>query len=199
MSGARKAPGLSLATITQAVDPKGQGRVKVRFLGEGQIESDWMPLMSGFAGPGYGEFFLPRAGNLALVGFVDADPNQPYVLGFLWNGGINPPVEKEQQADMRVIRTPGGKLLRLDDSASGGISITDEKENRVVIDTAGNAVSVESKGDLTIRAAGNLTLVGAMVTVQQTAGTVKLTLSGEGAQLAGGASVKLSAGMIDLN
>lgn len=193
------ARGLSLATVTQPVDEKGWGRIKVRFLGDGQLESKWIPMISGFAGAGYGTFFLPKNGDLALVGYVDGDPSQPYVLGFLWNGGILPPVEKEQQADVRVIRTAQGKLLRFDDSKTSGITITDEKQNQVVIDTANNAVSVESKGDITIRAAGTLTLIGAQVVIQQTAGTVKLTLSEEGAQLAGGGSVKLSATMIDLN
>jgi len=194
------APGLTLATVSQTDDPKGMGRIKVLFFLSGQhVESDWTPLMSGFAGPDTGAFFLPKAGDLALVGFGDADPNQPYVLGFLWDGKIKPPVEQAKQQDVRVIRTRQGKLISLDDSGSGGITITDEKQNRVVIDTANNAVSVESRGDLTVSAVGTLTIKAAQVVVQNTGGSAKLTLSDAGAQLNGGSSIKLSAAMIDLN
>jgi uncharacterized protein involved in type VI secretion and phage assembly len=191
--------GLALAKVTQPVDPEGKGRIKVSFLGEGGIETDWIPMMTGFGGADYGSFFLPQQNDLAVVGFVAADTNQPCVLGFLWNGGIKPPVEKAKQADVRIIRTKQGKLLRFDDSGSGGIAIEDEKQNRVVIDTEANAISVESGGDVTISAKGTLTLKAAQVVVQQGEGAVKLSLTGEGAQLAGGESLKLSATMIDLN
>lgn len=194
------APGVMLATVSQTDDPKGMGRIKVMFPISGrQIESDWAPLMSWFAGPDRGAFYLPKAGDLALVAFGDADPNQPYILGFLWNGRIPPPVEKAKQQDVRMIRTAAGKLISIDDSGSGGITIADEKGNTVTIDTAGNAVSVESKGTLTITAAGTLTIKAAQVTVQNTAGSVKLALTDAGAEMTGGNSIRMSAAMIDLN
>ncbi|KQN26645.1 hypothetical protein ASE86_11265 [Sphingomonas sp. Leaf33] len=194
-----RAAGLALATVVDAVDPDGRGWVKVSFFGEGGIESDWIPLASSYAGNGYGSFFLPMTGDLAVVGFISANADQPCVLGFLWNGGIAPPVAKDKQAAVRVIRTRQGKLLRLDDSDSAVVTLSDERGNRVTIDSSKDLVTLESAGDLTIRATGTLTLSGGTVAVKQTAETAKLTLSAEGGTLAGGSSLKLSAAMIDLN
>ena len=38
------------------------------------------------------ELYLPEVGDEVLVGFVQGDPSQPYVLGTLYNGDNSPPV-----------------------------------------------------------------------------------------------------------
>ena len=192
--------GVTLGTVSNTKDDKGLGRVKVNFVLKGQeIESDWLQVMSFFAGPGYGAFFLPQPGDSALLAFADGDASQAYVLGFMWNGVQKPPLETAQQQDVRVIKTKGGKTITLDDSEKENITITDSKNNRIVIDTANNKISISSEGDFAISAKGTLTISGAQVVVQNTAGSVKADLSGSAMQLQGGQSIKLSAAMIDLN
>ncbi|SFB76435.1 phage baseplate assembly protein V [Collimonas sp. OK412] len=192
--------GVTLGTVSNTKDDKGLGRIKVNFILKGQeIESGWLQVMSFFAGPGYGAFFLPQPGDSALLAFADGDASQPYVLGFLWNGVQKPPLEAAQQQDVRVIKTKGGKTITLDDSEKENITITDSKNNRIVIDTANNKISISSEGDFAISAKGKLTISGAQVVVQNTAGSVKADLSSSAMQLQGGQSIKLSAAMIDLN
>lgn len=192
--------GVTLGTVSNTKDDKGLGRVKVNFSLKGQeIESGWLQVMSFFAGPGYGAFFLPQPGDSALLAFADGDASQAYVLGFMWNGVQKPPLEVAQQQDVRVIKTKGGKTITLDDSEKENITITDSKNNRIVIDTANNKISISSEGDFAISAKGTLTISGAQVVVQNTAGSVKADLSGSAMQLQGGQSIKLSATMIDLN
>ncbi|MDB5768099.1 MAG: VgrG protein [Collimonas fungivorans] len=192
--------GVTLGTVSNTKDDKGLGRVKVNFILKGQeIESGWLQVMSFFAGPGYGAFFLPQPGDSALLAFADGDASQAYVLGFMWNGVQKPPLEVAQQQDVRVIKTKGGKTITLDDSEKENITITDSKNNRIVIDTANNKISISSEGDFAISAKGTLTISGAQVVVQNTAGSVKADLSGSAMQLQGGQSIKLSATMIDLN
>jgi phage baseplate assembly protein V len=192
--------GVSLGAVSDTRDESGMGRVKVKFtLKNQEIESDWLQVMSFFAGPGYGAFFSPQSGDSALLAFADGDPSKAYVLGFLWNGVQKPPLATEQQKDVRVIKTKGGKTITLDDSDKSGVRITDEKNNSIVIDSAGNKISVSSQGDLEITAKGKLTISGAQVIVQNTGGSVKADLSNTGMQLQGGQSIKLSATMIDLN
>jgi len=192
--------GVTLGTVSNAKDDKGLGRVKVKFILKGQeVESGWLQVMSFFAGPGYGAFFLPQPGDSALLAFADGDASQAYVLGFMWNGVQKPPLEAAQQQDVRVIKTKGGKTIALDDSEKENITITDSKNNRIVIDTANNKISISSEGDFAISAKGTLTISGAQVVVQNTAGSVKADLSGSSMQLQGGQSIKLSAAMIDLN
>ena len=70
-----------------------QGRVRVKFhwqqaANEDSSASDtaWLRVAQRQAGAGYGSHFLPRIGQEVLVGFLGGDPDQPIVLGALYNG-----------------------------------------------------------------------------------------------------------------
>ncbi len=193
--------GVTIASVSNTQDPQNLGRIKVKFslLGT-QIESDWVQIMSFFAGNSSGAFFMPQVGDSALVAFADGNPSSPYVLGFLWNGQQKPPVATaEQQQTTRVIKTKGGKTLTFDDSDQGKISIVDNKNNQVIIDTSANKISLISQGDIELTATGKVTIKGASVLVQNTGGSVKADLSAASMQLTGGTNLKLSASMIDIN
>ncbi|MES2039940.1 MAG: phage baseplate assembly protein V [Pseudomonadota bacterium] len=194
-------PGVALATVSNTRDEQNLGRIKVKFSLKGaQIESDWVQIMSFFAGTSSGAFFLPQVGDSALVAFADGDPSKPYVLGFLWNGQQKPPVANvEQQQTIRVIKTKGGKTITFDDSDQGKISIVDNKNNQILIDTSANKISLISQGDISISAVGSINIKGAQVVVQNTGGSVKADLTAASMQLTGGTNLKLSASMIDIN
>ncbi|WP_211463556.1 phage baseplate assembly protein V [Collimonas silvisoli] len=192
--------GVTIGTVSDTKDEKGLGRIRVTFSLSGQkIDSDWVQIVSFFAGQNYGAFFLPQVGDSALLAFADGDPSKPYVLGFLWNGVQKPPVESARQQDVRIIKTKLGKTIMLDDSSQGKITIVDNKNNQIEIDTANNKISISSQGDLNISAKGKLTISGAQVVVQNTTGSVKAELSADGMQLSGARSMKLQAAMIDIN
>ncbi|NIF72321.1 MULTISPECIES: phage baseplate assembly protein V [unclassified Burkholderia] len=193
--------GVTLGKVADTRDPEGYGRVKLSFLLKGaEIESDWAQIASFFAGPNSGAFFLPQPGDAALIAFADGDASKPYVIGFLWNGAQKPPVPVDQQQDLRVIRTKGGKTITLDDSPNGGgVTIVDARQNRIRIDSATNAIELASEGDLSITAKGKVTITGAQVTLCNTAGSVKATLGQATLDVQGGQNLKLSATMIDLN
>lgn len=86
--------GVQSATV---VGPKGQeihtdefGRVRVQFPWdrEGKMDdhsSCWIRVNQGWAGTGYGMIVLPRIGQEVLVGFLDGDPDQPIVVGRVFN------------------------------------------------------------------------------------------------------------------
>jgi uncharacterized protein involved in type VI secretion and phage assembly len=165
--------GVALATVDETNDPRGLGRIRVRFElkrdGEGhQVRSDWLQVASPFAGGQYGMFFLPQKGASALVAFSGSDPACAYVIGFLWNGQLKPPVEREQQADVRVIKTKNGKQITIDDSEGGGIKIIDEKNNVVHIDSeknqiemrcsGGTYVNLSNDGGVSVKATGNVSI-----------------------------------------
>lgn len=62
----------------------------------------------------------------------DCEINQPFVMGFLWNGGIEPSVKgAARQQAVRAIRTVKGKQLLLDDSQSGQLTLIDEKQKTI--------------------------------------------------------------------
>ncbi|MDE2434413.1 MAG: type VI secretion system tip protein VgrG, partial [Burkholderiales bacterium] len=92
------------------------GRVRVRFHWQAnpfapqRANSDhscWMRVMQRSAGPGMGQQFIPRIGQEVLVGFLNNDIDQPFVLASLYNGqgqGGTPP-------------TPGGQAQSADTTA----------------------------------------------------------------------------------
>ncbi len=83
--------------------PKGEeihvdelGRVRVRFHWDREGEFDdsrscWLRAAQGWAGPGYGGVMLPRVGHEVLVGFLDGDPDQPLIVGRLYNATAKQP------------------------------------------------------------------------------------------------------------
>jgi type VI secretion system secreted protein VgrG len=86
--------GVQSATV---VGPKGQeihtdefGRVRVQFPWDREGTSDefsscWIRVSQGWAGTGYGMIVLPRVGQEVLVGFLQGDPDQPIVVGRVFN------------------------------------------------------------------------------------------------------------------
>lgn len=66
------------------------GRVRVQFPWdrEGQLDersSCWLRVGQGWAGAGYGMLALPRVGQEVLVSFIEGDPDQPVVVGRVYN------------------------------------------------------------------------------------------------------------------
>jgi type VI secretion system secreted protein VgrG len=86
--------GVQSATV---VGPKGQeihtdefGRVRVQFPWDRQGKGDdnsscWIRVSQGWAGTGYGMIVIPRIGQEVLVGFLGGDPDQPIVVGRVFN------------------------------------------------------------------------------------------------------------------
>jgi type VI secretion system secreted protein VgrG len=90
--------GVQSATV---VGPQGQeihtdefGRVRVQFPWdrEGKMNDEsscWIRVNQGWAGTGFGMINIPRIGQEVLVGFLDGDPDQPMVVGRVFNA-LNP-------------------------------------------------------------------------------------------------------------
>ena len=79
------------------VGPKGEeifcdkyGRVKVQFHWdrEGKKDGDsscWVRVSQVWAGKGWGAFFWPRIGHEVVVAFEEGDPDQPLIIGSVYN------------------------------------------------------------------------------------------------------------------
>lgn len=70
------------------------GRVRVQFPWDREGQKDvhsscWMRVAQGWAGLGFGMIALPRVGQEVLVGFLAGDPDQPLVMGRVFDA-INP-------------------------------------------------------------------------------------------------------------
>lgn len=161
------------------------GYVKVQFADE--LRSDWLPLVSPFAGKDYGMFALPEEGTPALVAFATEDRTCGYVVGFLWSGVSSPPVSGlEAQRQVWTLKTKGGREITIDDKVEGAaIEIKDREGNCLKFDTVNKQISlhgvgslsIEATESLSIKAAGSISIGGSSITLtgDVTAGLIEAT------------------------
>jgi phage baseplate assembly protein gpV len=127
----------ALGIVSHVNDPEDLGRVKVSLPTCGDVETDWMEVLSVGAGRGKGFVMIPDAGDQVLVLFAHDDLAQGIVLGGLYGSGKHPDPGVESGSVRRcALLTPGGqklqvddtrKLLRLENSDGSRIEISPEK------------------------------------------------------------------------
>jgi phage protein D len=183
----RLQPGQTLlvGVVTDNKDPKGWGRVKVKFptLTE-EHTSNWARIVALGAADNRGFDCLPEVNDEVLIGFEHGDIHRPYVIGGVWNGKDKPPeivddsvqngkvrlrtfktrtghilqfVEEDRGSsqDGIYIETAGGHQIRLNDSARQ-IEIKTSGGHQVKMDDRGQSISVSSTGNLSLKAQGNI-------------------------------------------
>ncbi|MBI4952744.1 MAG: type VI secretion system tip protein VgrG [Myxococcales bacterium] len=111
--------GLQSAVV---VGPRGEeiytdelGRVRVQFHWdrEGRYDdrsSCFMRVNQGWAGSGFGMVTIPRVGQEVLVAFLEGNPDQPVVVGRLYNATAVPPYplpEQKTRSGWRTDSSPG--------------------------------------------------------------------------------------------
>lgn len=167
----RVAVGPVVALVTNNRDPQGWGRVKVKYpwLSD-EVESDWVRPVSPGAGPERGFYCLPEVNDEVLVVFEHNDINRPYVLGGLWNGQDKPPLPKDEileggKVRQRVFKTRAGHMLTFMDGTEAGIILQTSGGHLLRLNDSANEVTLESKGNLSLKAMGEMSLEAARVNV----------------------------------
>jgi type VI secretion system secreted protein VgrG len=122
------------------------GRIKVRFDWDREHEltddtSMWIRVAHNWAGPGFGTFFLPRIGMEVLVEFLEGNPDQPLVVGCVYNGDNSISVgvpDNKTQSTIRTRSSPGSdgyNELRFEDAAgSEEIFVHAQKDYNEVVE-----------------------------------------------------------------
>lgn len=141
---------LWLGAVTDVDDPESRGRIKVSYaaFADGLI-SDWAPVAAAYAGPNHGHFTLPEVGDMAVIGFLAGNINQPIILGFVWTGDGAPPGSAPAE---KIWKSAKGHAVTLSDDSIDGILIEDSHGNRIRMDKDG--ITIESAKDLKVKAAG---------------------------------------------
>ena len=138
--------GVHRAVVTDVRDTEGLGRVEVKAPAVA-AEPMWAPLATLMAGDQHGTWFVPDVGDEVLVAFEAGDARRPVVIGSLWSAKARPPQSMDSAAanPVRLIRTPSGLEIRLDDAAG-----------RVTVSTPDGASITLEHGNVTIQASSTV-------------------------------------------
>jgi type VI secretion system secreted protein VgrG len=107
-------PGLQTAVVT---GPKGEeiytdkyGRITVQFFWDREGKKDenttcWIRVAELWAGKRWGIIFTPRIGQEVVVSFLEGDPDQPLIIGRVYNGDQMPPYELPANKTQSGVKT----------------------------------------------------------------------------------------------
>lgn len=143
--------------VTENDNQEQKGMVKVEYcLGEdGQMVSRWVPIMTVYAAPSGGVYFLPEVGTTVVLAFLGGSLDHPIVLGSLWSSSVSLPetASKEKNAG-KSIKTKGGtEILVSDEEGKESIAITTPGGLKVFLDDENKTISLndkEAKNSLTV-------------------------------------------------
>ncbi len=173
-----KFTGVTIGVVTENFNDKFPGMVKVSLvLGvEGENVTDWVRVMTPYAGNGYGMYMLPEIGDEVVVAFHLGEISKPIVIGSIWNGKQEIPAEtalkdnivkriktkggheivfKEKASEEElIIHTPANNTIILHDKEEK-ITIADSKsKNTVMIETKSGKISVTAEKVISLDAGG---------------------------------------------
>lgn len=179
--------GLQVGLVTQIQDdPDGDDRIMVRLpVIDAQEQGIWARLATMGSGNNRGVIIRPEIGDEVVVGFIHGDPNQPIILGSV-NSSANPsPIASSDDNHEKgwvtrgeinflvnddhpsvLIEMPSGKKISVNDD-DGEISVTDEHGNNILLNSEG--ITIESAGNVSIKAGGDLNLEGTNINVKANA------------------------------
>ena len=206
--------GLQIGLVTDLEDPDGEFRVKVKMpLISTQEEGIWCRMAQIDAGDNRSLFFRPEVDDEVVLGFLNNDPRHPVILGGLHSSARPSPVEQTSENDEKGIvtrdglkllfkdtdkiihiETPDGKKIILSDHDSA-LRLEDDHQNVLTLNSSG--ISIESQGDITITANGDIKLEGTNISCRASA-----TLSADGStgsELKSGATTKIEGALVQIN
>jgi type VI secretion system secreted protein VgrG len=185
------------------VGPPGQeiftdkyGRVKVQFHWdrEGKADADsscWVRVAQTASGQQWGSFYLPRIGHEVIVDFLEGDPDQPIIVGSVFNAAELPPYRLPNEMtktvlfksktihgsgfnEIRIEDNPGSEQIFIHAQKNQDINVRNDQMVSIGHDshlTIGNDQIEKVKGDKHQEVDGDLN--------EKISGSVSLTTSGD--------------------
>jgi type VI secretion system secreted protein VgrG len=136
--GAQSAIVVGPKSETVYTDEFGRVRVQFHWDREGKFDENssiWMRVSQGWAGPGYGMINIPRVGHEVLVGFLDGDPDNPVVIGRVFNGAQQVPYKLPESKLMSAWKTDSNSniILFIDIPTKEGFLEQAEKDRLSIV------------------------------------------------------------------
>lgn len=207
--------GLHIGVTTQLEsDPDGEDRILVQIpIINNEEQGIWARIATLDAGENRGSFFRPEIGDEVIIGFINDDPNDAVILGMLNSSTKPAPLTASDdnhekgivtRSEMKmifnddkisyVLETPAGKKITLDEDADL-VQIEDEHANILTFNSDG--ITMESAGDINIKATGDVNIEGMNVNGKANA---QLTVEGgAGAEISSGAVTVVKGSQVQIN
>lgn len=131
--------GVVSARVVNHNDPRGMGRIQIRYDWMEEEMTAWARMTTPSAGGGRGFMFMPEVGDEVLVAFEHGDPERPYIIGALWNGVDGAPREGFLETEaMQAVGSNGTQVAA--DMARNDIKriVTKSGNSIQLVDVAGN-------------------------------------------------------------
>lgn len=207
--------GLHIGVVTQLEsDPDGEDRILVQIpIINTEEQGIWARVATLDAGENRGTFFRPEIEDEVIIGFINDDPNDAVVLGMLHSSAKPAPLTAEDdnhekglvtRSEMKmifnddkisyVLETPAGKKVTLDEDA-GILQLEDEHSNIMTFNDSG--ITIESAGDITIKATGDVNMEGMNVNIK--ANSALKAEGGSGAEVSSGANTVIKGSLVQIN
>ncbi|MDQ0968610.1 type VI secretion system secreted protein VgrG [Flavobacterium sp. W4I14] len=147
-------PDMQLADVVDNADPKGHGRVKVKFKWECQTNdiTEWLRVITPDAGSSEkvsknrGFSFIPEAGDQVVIAFEEGNVARPIVLGSVFHGKSG--IGGGDTNKTKSLTTRSGNTIIMDDS-NGSINVKDP---------SGNVITMHGNGQVTLTAPNSFTI-----------------------------------------
>jgi len=136
------------ATVVENNDPKGLGRIRVKFRWMQQGQTPWIRVVSSSGGGDKGLFIMPEVGEEIIAEFEGGNPEQPFVIGSTYNGKAKSSYGNAGN-DVKALKTRSGNMIVLNDAA-GSVTVTDKNGSSMAMDGAGN-ITINSQTLVTVK------------------------------------------------
>jgi Rhs element Vgr protein len=175
--------GLQNAVVKQIhQDPAGQFRVLVQIpiMINNENQTLWARFAQPYATNQAGLFFFPEIGDEVVLGFLNADPRFPIILGSLYSSEkkVAPFTPDEDNTNKAIVTK--SKLKIVFDDIKKVITIYTPAKNSVVLSDQGQSISVkdQSSNEITLSPTGIL-IKGSKVKIEAQQGVEITTVAGD--------------------
>jgi Rhs element Vgr protein len=176
--------GLQIGIVTNIhEDPEGEERIRVRLpIIDNENDGVWARLTTIDGAGSRGWVFRPELDDEVIVGFLNGDPRDPIILGSVYSSAKPSPIPAEEENNIKgyvsrsemkftfdddkvivATETPNGNKIILSED-EGSILIEDENGNKIELTSDG--MTLESPGDINIKASGDLNMEGVNINIK---------------------------------
>lgn len=208
-------PGLQIGVVAALEnDPAGEDRIRLRLATISETDGlVWARQALLDAGDKRSTSFRPELDDEVVVGFLDGDPHHPVILGALHSSAKPNPLAGSNDNHEKAIVTRSGMRIHWDDDkvvatidtpagnrivlSEDGKSILVEDQNGNKVELNSDGIAMESPGDITLKATGDVKIEGTNVELSANA-SFKAKGSG-GAEISSSASTVVKGSLVQIN